>query len=108
MRQGLRKFLHLPRSADRIRDDVDDEIRFDLDMRTQALMREGLDPDEARRRALTEFGNVEATRRYCEAIDRQVEADQRRSDRLGDLRSDLVLAARSMRRAPAFAVIATH
>ena len=105
MRQGLRKFLHLPRSADRIRDDVDDEIRFDLDMRTQALMREGLDPDEARRRALTEFGNVEATRRYCEAIDRQVEADQRRSDRLGDLRSDLVLAARSMRRAPAFAVI---
>src|SRR5688572_7236826 len=105
MRKGARRFLSLPRSSDRIRSDVDDEIRFDLDMRTQALMREGLSQDAARERALTEFGNVEATRQYCEEIDHQVEAEQRRSDRLGDLRSDLVLAFRTMRRTPGFAIV---
>ena len=105
MRKGARRFLSLPRSADRIRSDVDDEIRFDLDMRTQALMSEGLSEDAARERALTEFGNVEATRQYCEEIDHQVEAEQRRSDRLGDLRSDLILAFRTMRRTPGFAIV---
>jgi len=105
MGKGSRRFLHLPRSAERIRSDVDDEIRFDLDMRTQALMREGLGQEAAWERALAEFGNLEATRRYCEEIDREVEAEQRRNDRLGDLRSDLILAGRTMRRAPGFALV---
>jgi putative ABC transport system permease protein len=105
MRKGIRKFLHLPRSSDRIRSDVDDEIRFDLDMRTQALMREGLSHEAARERALAEFGNVEETRAYCEEVDQEVEAEQRRTDRLDELRRDLALAGRTMRRTPGFALV---
>ena len=68
-------------------------------------MREGLSQDAARERALAEFGNVEETQVYCEEIDRQVEQEQRRSDRIDELRRDLVLAGRSMRRTPGFALV---
>jgi len=39
---------------------MDEEIRFHIDMETDRLVREeGLDPAEARRRALVAFGGVE-------------------------------------------------
>ncbi len=43
----------------RVEEEVDDEIRFHLDMATEQLMRRSVSPDEARRRALLEFGGVE-------------------------------------------------
>jgi putative ABC transport system permease protein len=104
-RRGIRRFLQLPRSAQRIRADIDEELRFDIDMRTRDLMRAGVPEADARGRAVQEFGDVEATRRYCEALDLQAAADARRSDLLNDLRGDLLIAWRAMRRAPAFAVV---
>ncbi len=44
---------------ERVEEELDDEIRFHLDMATEQLMRRSLSPDEARRRALLEFGGVE-------------------------------------------------
>ena len=52
----------LRRSSGRIREDVDAELTFELDMRTQELVRGGLPEAEARRRALAEFGDLEAAR----------------------------------------------
>src|SRR5215471_202974 len=109
MRRGRRRFLRLPRSATRIRADVDDELRFEIDMRVLELMRHGSDEMEARARAIGEFGDLDATRSYCEELDMMMESDARRANLLGDLRSDLAIAWRTMRRAPAFAgvVLAT-
>jgi len=99
------RFLRLPRSAARVRADVDDEIRFDIDMRAHELTRRGVRADAARARAVAEFGDIEATRRYCEEIDMQIEADVRRSQLIDDARADLLVAWRAMRRAPAFAAV---
>src|SRR4051794_3625291 len=99
------RFLRLPRSSTRIRTDIDDEIAFDIDMRARDLIRHGTDPAEAHARAAREFGDLEATRRYCEDIDMQIEAESRRSNLLEDLRADLAIALRGMRRAPVFAAV---
>src|SRR6185437_706526 len=101
----IRRFLRLPRSAARIRADLDDELRFDIEMRARDYVAHGLSPDEARARAEREFGDLEATRRYCEATDMEIESDIRRSNLIEDLRGDLVLAWRAMRRTPAFAAV---
>ena len=54
----LRALLR-PRARDR---ELDEEIRFHLDLETEKYLRLGLTPAEARRRALVAFGGVERTR----------------------------------------------
>lgn len=77
--------------------DLDDELRFHLDMETEHLMRMGLSEKEARRRAHREFGGVE---RY-----RDETRDARGVSALEDIGRDLRVAARSLRRAPGFALV---
>jgi predicted permease len=104
-RRGLRRFLHLPRSAKRVRADIDDELSFEIEMRARELVEEGLPPEAAHERALTEFGDLEATRRYCETVDLGLEGAARRANLVNDLRADLSIAWRAMRRAPGFAAV---
>lgn len=99
----IARFLRFPRSAARIRADIDDEITFDIDMRAGDLVRQGMDAREAQARAAREFGDLDTTRRYCEEIDMQIEADARRSSFLEDMRADVTIAVRGMRRTPLFA-----
>ena len=104
MKWGIRKFVRLPRSPRRIRADVEDELRFEIDMRTADLMRQGLDANQARGRAIADFGDLSATLRYCEELDMETESANRRCDILSDLRADITIAWRAMRRTPVFAV----
>src|SRR5579884_2671932 len=101
----IARFLHLPRSHGRIRADVEEELRFDIDMRARDLMRQGLPEAAAQERAAAEFGDLEATQRYCEDTDMQIEAESRRANLLEDLRSDIVAAWRAMLRTPVFAAV---
>ncbi|HEV8497281.1 MAG TPA: ABC transporter permease [Gemmatimonadaceae bacterium] len=101
----IARFLRLPRSAARIRIDIDDEIAFDIDMRARDLVRQGMDSREAQARAAREFGDLDATRRYCEDLDMQIEADARRVSFLEDVHADLRVALRGMRRGPLFAAV---
>ncbi len=103
--RGIRRFLRLPRSPARIRADVDDELRFDIEMRANDLERQGIPPEAAHARAVAEFGDLEATRRYCEEADMSTEAHFGRATILSDLRSDLSITWRTMRRTPAFALV---
>jgi putative ABC transport system permease protein len=103
--RGIRRFLRLPRSPARIRAEVDEELRFDIEMRASALMGEGLPPEMAHARAVAEFGDLEATRRYCEETDMASEAHFQRATIVDDLRADLTIAWRTMRRTPAFALV---
>ena len=106
MPSRFRRFLRVPRSDSRIRSDVDEELRFDVEMRAADLARlEGLSLDAARARALAEFGDMDATRRYCEEQDRETEQAIRLRHLFEDLRTDLAIAWRAMRRAPAFALV---
>ena len=101
----IRRLLRLPRSASRIRADVDEELRFDLDMRAADLVKHGFSAEAARERAVAEFGDVEATRRYCEEQDRETERTARTRHVVEDLATDAAIAWRAMRRTPAFALV---
>src|SRR5581483_10288386 len=104
VRRGLRRFLRMPRSPEQIRAEVAEELRFDLEMHARDLMARGLDYDTALERATREFGDIDATRRYCEDLDMQSEANDSRSSLLQDLASDARIAWRALRRTPGFAV----
>src|SRR5437016_4653248 len=77
--------------------DMDEELELHYALRTQDLVRTGLSPEEARRRARLEFG---ATDRYKD------ECRESRGLRLADeLRADVLYAARGLRRSPGFAAV---
>ncbi len=105
-RNPRRRFFQLPwRSAQRIRAEVDEELEFELDMRAAELARQGLAEDEARRRALADFGDIEATRRYCAESDIAAQRSEGRREWLSELAQDARLAWRGMRRTPGFALV---
>ena len=107
MMRARKKLFRLPwRSARQIRDDVDEELRFHLDMRVTELVALGLSSDDARARAAREFGDLDDARRYIGAVDRDIEAAQRRSDFMNDLWHDIGYAMRKLRAAPLFTLAA--
>jgi len=63
-----------------IDESVDRELRSHLEMKVEELVEEGMDPEEAWERALSEFGDTDRIRRDC-----------RRVSGLGDLRRRVVL-----------------
>lgn len=80
--------------------DVDAELQFHFHSRIAELAGQGIPPDEARRRAIEEFGDVGEVRRDLNEIDRRIARRERRSDRLEAWWRDLAYAARSLRRTP--------
>jgi predicted permease len=105
---GLRRAFRFPRRSARTLDvDVDEELRFHLDLRAAELMTQrGLDADAARAEALRQFGDVEDARRYIRALDARTETATRRRELVDSLQQDLRLALRGLRRAPGFALVA--
>ena len=78
--------------------DMDEEFRHHLELRTEHLVRSGLSPAEAARRARIEFGTVERLKEEGRAS---------RGLRLFDeLRGDLRFGARSLKKNPGFATVA--
>ncbi len=78
--------------------ELDEEVRFHLDMEAQALEKAGVPPDEARRRARRDFGGVD---RYKEEV-----RDARGTRWLEDLAHDARFSWRSLRRRPGFTFVA--
>jgi predicted permease len=82
----------------RFESEMEAEFRFHLDARIDDLVRSGLDRPTAERRARLEFGALEATKDDCrDAVGLRW---------LDDLRADLRLTLRTLRRQPAFATVA--
>ena len=105
--RGLRPVFRLPWfSASRVRREVDDELRFHLDMKTQELIDAGASPAEASSRARAEFGDLEYTRRYLNHTDRARMHHERRAELGDELRKDVRFAFRQLRRNPGFTAIA--
>jgi len=82
--------------AGRSHGEVDDEVRFHLDQQTEANIRAGMSPEEARRQALIEFGGVERTREQCR--------EERPGYWLETFVQDLRYAVRGFRRNPTFSL----
>jgi predicted permease len=79
--------------------EVDDELRFHLDMRIRDYLARGYTRDEAERAARERFGDVEHVRRTLQSHDA-------RRERMSRLWQDARLALRGFRRTPTFFVTA--
>jgi putative ABC transport system permease protein len=100
-----RRYLRLARPN--VAADVDDELRFHIDMRVERNIALGMAEDEARREALQRFGDVAVVRDALVAHDKRLQDAEGRRELLGDLLQDVRFGWRSLRRAPAFAIAAT-
>lgn len=90
----LRALLHRS-AAER---DLDDEIRFHIELETEKNIAAGMRPSEARRRALVAFGGVERHK--------EEHRDVRGVRWLGEIRADIRYTLRGLRRGPALAAAA--
>src|SRR5687768_6963806 len=99
-RDGIRRkpFWYLRRRA--VKADVDEELKLHLEMRIDELVARGRTPDDARREAVRQFGDLEATREYCRQQDEQKEKDMQRTLLFQDFTEDLRIGLRSLLRAP--------
>ena len=64
----LRSFLTILTQRQRFEDSLDDEMRFHLDALTEDLVRTGIPPPEAARRARAQFGSIEAMKHECRRV----------------------------------------
>ncbi len=89
--------------------DIDAELRFHFDARIEELVEQGMSRDDARKQAVSEFGDVDDVRANLRDIDQRVARKRSRADLLDGLRQDIVYAVRSLRRTPAVSltIIAT-
>lgn len=103
---GIRRFLAPVRRNDSaIARDVDDEVRFHLDMQVEALVARGVPRDEAERQARERFGDVHSATRSLRANEARHERHRARWMWLDEWRRDSALVVRQMRRAPVFATL---
>ena len=94
----LRSFIRAMLSRERLESEMEAEIRFHLESRTEDLLRGGLSPQQASRQAQLEFGGVASHKDSMRAS-----FGLRWFD---DIWTDLVYGARILRKSPCFTAIA--
>jgi len=100
MRTGarLRSWLRASFHRSRMESDMERELRFHMERYAEDLVRNGVPPEEARRRARAEFGAVEARKDECrESLGLRL---------VDDVRADFRYTLRMLRQSPAFSVVA--
>lgn len=93
---SLRRWM--PGGKDQFRNDISEELKSHVDEITEANIKAGMSPDEARRQAVLRFGNVGALSDSCQS--------ERRVFRLEETTKDLRFSVRILRRSPGFTIIA--
>ena len=99
----VRRALLIPlRRRQRVEAETDDEIRFHLAMRADALVARGLSREEAEAEALRRFGALEEVRPRLLAAAKHRQETLTMFERFDALRDDLRYTFRQLRRAPGF------
>ncbi|MEO8449832.1 MAG: ABC transporter permease [Gemmatimonadota bacterium] len=104
-RSKVRRFFELIVRGRRPEEEVRDELDFHLSMKVDALMVGGLSRADAEREARRQFGPVDRWSAAATTETRGYERDRRWRDRWSALWSDLAVAGRRLRRAPAFLAV---
>ena len=86
--------------------DVDDELRFHVEMREQEYLAAGMTPEKARAEAMTRFGDVARVRESCAEISHRRERRMHFTEWLATVRQDSEYAVRQLARSPSFAIAA--
>ena len=86
--------------------DVDAELSAHVELQVRRYVDAGLDPHEARRRALARLGDLDAARRQCRRVVDHMEQDMERSAWWTGMSNDFVYAMRRLRRTPVFTATA--
>ena len=89
-----------------IREEVDEELAFHIEMRTRELVQRGMDPKAARELVLSRIGDLGQLKRTCEDLGRKRDREMRLTQRLEELRDDVTYAFRQMRATPGFTLVA--
>ncbi len=98
----IRRALRPPLGRRRVEAETDDEIRFHLAARADALVATGLPRAEAEAEALRRFGALDAVRPQLLAAAKHREERLTMIERFAALRDDLRYAVRQLRRSPGF------
>lgn len=86
--------------------DVNDELRFHLEAKTEDLIRQGWSPKDARLEAERQFGDVRGVQQIGERLGEKMERRKRFSDYRNELGRDIRYTLRSLRNNPGFAAVA--
>ena len=100
----MKRILRLPGTS--ARSDVRREIDLHIELRAKELEASGMSPEDARRAALAAFGDPDAITREVAGIRESTVRTRDRRAWLAELRQDLVVGARMLRRAPSFTIVA--
>jgi len=106
MPPGVRRLLRLPDTRERLARELDEEVRFHVEMRVARLIAQGVPYDDARAEALRRFGDVQDLRDYCQTMEDAHMERARTRERLSAIVQDFRFALRQFRKSPGFAVVA--
>ena len=92
------------RGHDAAGEQIDEELQLHLQLRIEALQKEGLSEQDARRVAVAQFGDLETTQRYCRAQAERKDRRMRQHLLVAGLGQDVRVSLRSLARVPLLAV----
>src|SRR3970040_1943910 len=103
MRRSLRSWLwRVP-----LDQEVDEELRLHVELRTRELIERGMDPKTAREMAASRLGDVARLKRTCVDLGRKRDREMRLTQWLEEFRDDVTFALRQLKASPAFTLVAT-
>src|SRR4051812_45624342 len=103
MAETWRRYLRFFRPN--VERDVDDEMRFHLEMREREYVAAGLSAEEAHAETLRRFGDVDGVRESCYRIGHQRQRHMNFTDFAGSVRNDVVFAFRQLARNRGFTAV---
>ena len=99
----MKRVFRLPGRSDK---DVEREIELHIELRAREFERQGMNPDDARQAAIDAFGDRAQIENEVRDIHELTVAERQRRDWWEEVRQDVVVGARMLRRSPSFALVA--
>ena len=102
----MKRLFRVDRGAAGATRDVGRELDLHIELRAREFEAAGMTPDDARRAAIAAFGDRAAVEHEVSRIRGSTVRERARRDWLQELRQDIVVGLRGLRRAPGFTLIA--